>query len=350
MSAYENMTSGAGAICDLRSDTVTRPDAAMREAMAGAELGDDCYGEDPSINRLETELAARLGKEAAIFLPTGTQSNLVAILCHCARGEELIVGQSYHIRSSEACGASVLGGVAIAPIVEQADSGLSPVRINAEFRPDDSHYAVSRLLCLENTVGGCAVPLETMAASVAAAREHRLIVHLDGARFFNAVTALGCAPETLAGMVDSVSICLSKGLGTPAGSVLVADAATIATARRWRKMLGGGMRQSGVLAAAGLYALAHNIDRLAEDHERAAQLGEALTALDIGAVRVATNMVFLTPRPQDQAPLMQHMNSHGIKIGGGAESRMVLHKDVDDTALDAAITAFSTFACTARAA
>lgn len=351
MSAYAAMGGGGGAVCDLRSDTFTRPDAAMLEAMATADLGDDCYGEDPTVNALEGELAAMLGKESAIFMPTGTQSNLVAILSHCGRGEEVIVGDTYHIRSSEASGASVLGGVALAPVVVGAGAEIAPHTVTAEIRDDDPHYAVSRLLCLENTVGGQVIALAEMHAAADAARAHGLSVHLDGARFFNAVMALDCAPQALASVADSVSVCLSKGLGTPAGSVLVADKATVAKARRWRKMLGGGMRQSGVLAAAGRHALAHNIPALAEDHRRAALLGDALGSLDLGAVRVATNMVFLTPRPEDHAPLCEHMTAQGVRIGGGVpEIRMVLHRDVDDTALDRAIEAFGSYARRLRAA
>lgn len=325
--------------CDLRSDTVTRPDAAMRRVMAAAEVGDDVYGDDPEVNRLQAELAGMLGKEAGIFLPSGTQSNLVAIMAHCARGESAIVGASYHVFRHEAAGASVLGSVALHPVPLMASGGLAPEAIRAAVEPDDPHHTVSRLLCLENTTGGAAVPLDEMRAAAAAARGAGLSVHLDGARFFNAVTALGCSPVDLAGIADTVSVCLSKGLGAPVGSVLVGPAELIARARRHRKILGGGMRQAGVLAAAGRHALAHNIAGLAEDHRRAERLAAALAPL--GAVRRATNMVFFTPTRGDAARLRADLARRGVLIGGGApELRLVLHRDIDDAALDLAIAAF----------
>jgi len=227
-------------ICDLRSDTVTTPDAAMQAAMADAEVGDDVYGEDPSVNRLEATLAERLGKEAGLFLTSGTQSNLVGMLAHCARGEEILVGRGYHIYTYEAAGASVLGGIALDPLEVAADGGLDPAAITAAIKDDDSHHAMTRLLGMENTHNGQAVPLVRCAAGVDAARAADLSAHLDGARFFNAVEALGCAETDLAGLYDTVSICLSKGLGAPVGSVLVGPRDLIGRARRWRKMLGGG--------------------------------------------------------------------------------------------------------------
>lgn len=341
MNQYAGMARAGGnaALCDLRSDTVTRPDAGMLQAMAAAELGDDVYGEDRSVNHLEAVLAERLGKEAALFVPTGTMSNFAAMLAHCQRGEEVICGKGYHVNAYEAAGASVLGGIALCPLPVRADGALDPAEIRAAVKEDDPHFPVSRLLSLENTHNGLAVPLADMAAAAEAGRAAGLSVHLDGARFFNAITALGCSETDLPGLADTVSVCLSKGLGTPAGSVLVGPADLIAKARRWRKMLGGGMRQAGVLAAAGLYALEHNAGRLAEDHARAADLAGELRGLGAGDVSQATNMVFFTPGDRRNDDLRAHLAAEGVVIGGGSSGaiRMVLHKDVDDGALGRAV-------------
>ena len=321
---------------DLRSDTVTQPDEDMRRAMYEAELGDDVYGEDPSVNRLEESVAERLGKDAALFVSSGTMGNLTALLAHCGRGEEVIVGRGYHVAAYEAAGSSVLGGIAICSMQVEADGSLSPDRISAEVKPDDSHMPVSRLVGLENTHNGKAVPLDRIAESANAARSAGLSVHLDGARFFNAVTALGCAEQDLSGLVDTVSLCLSKGLGTPAGSVLTGPSDLMNRARRYRKMLGGGMRQSGVLAAAGLYALEHNVERLADDHRRAARLAAMLEEAGAGLVEQSTNMVFLTPRDGLNDAFRAHMAGCGVVVGGGSTGaiRLVLHKDIDDPAIE----------------
>ncbi|KIC10995.1 threonine aldolase [Leisingera sp. ANG-M1] len=331
-------------MCDLRSDTLTKPSAGMREAMMAAPLGDDVYGEDPTVTRLEQELAARLGKDAAVFFPTGTQSNLAAVMAHCGRGDEMISGDRYHLYCDEAAGASVLAGVSMVPVTTSEDGGLDPDRIAAAIKMDDPHYARSRLLSLENSVGGRVVPLKRIEAGVHVARDAGLAVHLDGARLFNAITALGCDAATFAAPFDTISVCLSKGLGTPAGSVLVGPDALMGQIRRNRKILGGAMRQSGVLAAAGLYALEHHVPELVSDHARAARLAEALRATGIGEVSSQTNMVFLTPKAGDHARLIGHMAQAGIKIGGQSPAiRMVLHRDVDDGALDSAIAAFRSF-------
>jgi len=336
--------SGAKIACDLRSDSVTRPDPAMREALAGAVVGDDVYGEDPTVLRLQEDMAARLGKEAALFFPTGTQSNLAALMVHCGRGDEAIVGDYYHIFRDEAAGASVLGGISLCPVPTETDGAISAETVTAAFKADDPHYARTRLLCLENTVGGTAIGVQQLREVSALARARGLKVHLDGARFFNAVRALNCKPEELGGVADTVSVCLSKGLGAPAGSVLAGDAASIGQARRHRKILGGGMRQSGVLAAAGLHALEHNISALDLDHRRAERLGEGLRALDAGNVRVCTNMVYFTPAAKDLAPLGDHMAANGILIGGQSPAiRLVLHRDVDDGGLDQAIEGFRSY-------
>lgn len=323
-------------LCDLRSDTVTRPDAGMMAAITAADLGDDVYGEDPSVNRLEALLAERLGKEAGLLLPTGTQSNLVALLAHCGRGEEILVGVDYHVNKYEAAGASVLGGIALCPLPIQEDGSLHPDAIAAAVKPDDSHMAISRLLSLENTHNGQAVSLAKTQAAADAARRAGLAVHLDGARFFNAIAALECAEQDLAQIPDTISICLSKGLGTPAGSVLVGPKDLISKARRWRKMLGGGMRQSGLLAAAGLYALDHNVARLSEDHARAAALAATLGNLQSGAVTQASNMVFFTPGDGRNMDLQAHLAENGVVIGTGETGpiRLVLHRDVSDAGLE----------------
>lgn len=328
-------------LCDLRSDTVTRPDAGMRAVMADAEVGDDVYGEDPSINRLESALAERAGKEAALFLPTGTQSNLVAMLAHCGRGEEVITGRDYHVYKYEAGGASALGGVVLDALRVSEDGGLEPAEIAAAIKEDDSHHPISRLLSLENTHNGKVVSLARLDKSIAVARDAGLAVHLDGARVFNAVTALGCELTDIAGRFDSVSICLSKGLGAPVGSVLVGPTEIIVRARRLRKMVGGGMRQAGVLAAAGLYALEHNVTRLAEDHARAAELAETLRGLGAGTVAHNTNMVFFTPEAGNNAALGAALAEAGVVIsaGGSGAIRMVLHKDVTSEGFEATLAA-----------
>ncbi|MGR3616249.1 MAG: low-specificity L-threonine aldolase [Paracoccaceae bacterium] len=336
---------GNAVIADLRSDTLTQPDAGMRQAMYSAELGDDVYGEDPQINRLEQTLADRLGKEAGLFLPTGTMSNLTALLAHCARGEEILVGRGYHIQKYEAAGASVLGGIALEPLELASDGLPDPDTVTAAVKEDDSHLAVTRLLSLENTHNGAAIPLERMASAVEVARAQGLNVHLDGARFFNAITELGCSAPDLAEMADTVSVCLSKGLGTPAGSVLTGPDDLIARARRWRKMLGGGMRQAGVLAAAGLFALDNNVTRLAQDHDRAAALAADLRDMNAGDVRQSTNMIFLTPRDGLNLALQAHMADAGITMSAGPAGpiRFVMHKDIDDTGFETARAAFNSF-------
>ncbi len=258
---------------DLRSDTVTQPGAAMRAVMAEADVGDDVYGEDPSVNRLESYTAQLLGKAAALFVPSGTQSNLLALLCHCQRGDEYIVGQDAHTYRYEGGGAAALGGIQPQPLPFQADGTMELHDIQANIKPDDFHFARTRLVCLENTQGGRVLKPEYVDATKALCDDHELALHLDGARFFNACAALDLPPDTLATPFDSISVCLSKGLGAPVGSVLAGSAELIGRARRWRKMLGGGMRQAGILAAGGLYALQHNRQLLARDHEHSSLVG-----------------------------------------------------------------------------
>ena len=346
MNAYASMTGMAGVVCDLRSDTLTTPCEGMRAAMAAAEVGDDVYGEDPTVARLEGAVAERLGKDAGVLFPTGTQSNLAALLAHCGRGDEVLVGERQHIRTSEAAGASVLGGIALWSLAQGVDGVIAPGAVREAVKPEDTHYPVTRLLCLENTLGGVAVPLAAMRAAAEAGRGAGLAVHLDGARVFNAAVALGCGVEQVAAPFDTVSVCLSKGLGAPVGSVLVGDRERLAKARRWRKMLGGGMRQAGVIAAAGLHALEHTVTRLAEDHARAEQLAAAMREAGATA-RHATNMVFLTVPEGRYEALHDHMAQYGVTIGGEAEEvRLVLHRDVSEAALETAIEGFRSFCTT----
>lgn len=346
MSTYSGMKrdTGVKCACDLRSDTLTSPDDAMREAMASAIVGDDVYGEDPTVLMLENTLANLLGKDAAVFFPTGTQSNLAAVMAHCGRGDEIIIGHNYHIYCDEAAGASVLAGVSLNPIKTEAGGEVSPTSITTAIKEDDPHYAQSRLLCLENTVGGRVIPLDKMTAAANVAKAAGLFVHLDGARFFNAITALACSPKELADCADSVSLCMSKGLGAPVGSVLVGSHELITRARRNRKILGGSMRQSGVLASAALYALENNVSDLRLDHDRAAKLAGALKALNVGDVQVNTNMLFFTPAAEHHESLRVHMANNGVLMGGQTPAiRMVLHRDVTDDGLDLAIKSFQSY-------
>ena len=344
MTQYSTMPSATESMIDLRSDTVTRPDQAMREAMATAEVGDDVYGEDPTVNELEQTMAEMTGKQAGLFLSSGTQGNLAALMSHCARGEEIIVGDNYHVYIDEAHGASVLGSIALYPVATGSGGEIRPETVQAAIKDDDPHCAISRLLCLENTVHGQAISLETLQPTATVARENGLKVHLDGARFFNAVTELGCTPKELAAVSDSVSLCLSKGLGAPIGSVLVGDSDFIKRARRIRKMLGSGTRQAGIIAAAGLHAIRHNLGTLAEDHRRARQLGKALQEMDAGGVRVCTNMVFLSPEAVHYGKLQAFLSDRGVTIARQQpEIRIVLHRDVDDADLQLIIDRFSDY-------
>jgi threonine aldolase len=327
---------------DLRSDTVTQPDAAMRRAMADAEVGDDVYGEDPNVNALEGELADRLGFEAGLFLPTGTQSNLAALLSHCGRGDEYIAGESAHTYRFEGGGAAVLGGIQPQTVPVEPDGSLDLGRVEAAIKPDDPHFARTRLLCLENTQAGRPLDAAYTRSARALCDRRRLTLHLDGARLFNAAIALEVEAAELASACHSVSVCLSKGLGAPAGSVLVGARDFIAQARRWRKVLGGGMRQAGVLAAAGRYALRHHVERLVEDHRRAAMLATALGDFPAltGHVRVATNMVFVDLEAARMEALRAHLERHGVVIRGG---RWVVHLDIDDRGIDRVIAATGDF-------
>ena len=390
---------------DLRSDTVTQPTPAMRAAMAAAPVGDDVFGDDPSVNALQDKLAAMLGFEAALFMPTGTQSNLCALMAHCQRGDEYIVGQMAHTYRWEGGGAAVLGSIQPQPLNHQSDGMLALADIEAAIKPDDAHFARTRLLTLENTWSGKLLPFDSVLAATDLAKAHGLTRHLDGARLFNAAVAQAMqmlenhasnslqaqekpsqaaiifdntrihspqprqaqAAATLAtGEVaqpgldvvwdearriaqcfDSVSVCLSKGLGAPVGSVLCGSAALIQRAHRIRKMAGGGMRQAGILAAAGLYALTHHIPRLADDHALANRLAAGLQGLPGVLVESPqTNMVFvdLQGEVKSKAPeLLSYLKSQGVLATGLYRLRFVTHLDVDAAGIDQAVAAFRSF-------
>jgi threonine aldolase len=316
---------------DLRSDTVTRPTAAMRERMAAAEVGDDVFGDDPSVRRLQERLAEMTGHEAGLFFPSGTQSNLAALMAHCQRGEEFVIGALGHSYKYEAGGAAVLGSLWPQPLEYEADGSLDLRKVAALIKPDDAHFARTRLLVLENTQNGRVLPLSYIREAIAFARERSLAIHLDGARAFNAAVRLGVPVGDITRGFDSVSLCLSKGLGAPVGSVLVGKRDLIARVHRIRKMLGGGMRQAGVLAAACLYAVENHVERLAEDHANAQQLAGSLAGirgLTLDPKLVQTNMLFASMAPEHAAPLTEHLKKAGILILSNPNLRLVTHLDV----------------------
>lgn len=325
--------SAANRPLDLRSDTVTQPTPAMREAMVRADVGDDVFGEDPSVLALEAKVAGIMGKEAALFVSSGTQSNLLGVLAHCQRGEEFLIGDCYHVFQYEAMGTAVLGSVAAYPLRTDARGGLEPDQVIAAIKPDDVHKPMTRLLSLENTVAGRVQPQERIDALADAARAHGLKVHIDGARLMNAAVKQGLKPVDMVAKIDTVSLCLSKGLGAPVGSVLSGPADYIARARRLRKMLGGGMRQAGILAAAGLHALEHHVERMAEDHANARRLAEGLAAIGrigVDVDDIDTNMLFVEPAAEDVEPLRAHLKEAGIVLGAPRPSkiRVVTHLDI----------------------
>lgn len=331
---------------DLRSDTVTRPSAAMRAAMVAAEVGDDVYGEDPTVNHLQQHVAQALGFEAALFVPSGTQSNLIALMSHCERGDEYLVGMEAHTYKFEGGGAAVLGSIQPQPIMQAADGSLPLDALARAIKPIDPHFARTRLLALENTWHGRVLPLEYLAQARAFCDAHGLALHLDGARLFNAAVASGVSARAIAGHFDSVSVCFSKGLGAPVGSVLVGSAALIDKARRWRKVTGGGWRQAGLLAAACLHALDHNVARLADDHARAAHLADGLRGLPGLTVDAQhTNMVFIEV-PTERLPAFKaHLEAQRVRMSIGylPQIRMVTHLDIDDAAIERTLTAFRAF-------
>jgi len=334
---------------DLRSDTVTRPSDAMRQVMAKAPVGDDVYGEDPTVNRLEKMAAELLGKEAALFVPSGTMSNLVALLSHCARGDEYIAGQDAHIYRWEGGGGAIFGGIQPQPIDFEEDGTLDLHKVRRAVKPADHHHPVTRLLCLENTQGGRVLPLDYLAEAARLAGSLGLALHLDGARVFNAAVYLGVPVAEIAAGFDSVSVCLSKGLGAPVGSVLCAGSELIAKAHRWRKVAGGGMRQSGILAAAGIYALQNNVQRLAEDHDNADLLASGLGHIEELLVSQArTNILFVTPPAGSAAGLRQALAAEGILIGGGDKVRLATHLDVSASDVERTVAAFKRYFAAGR--
>jgi threonine aldolase len=328
---------------DLRSDTVTRPSSGMRAAMAAAEVGDDVYGDDPTVNRLQERAAELFGMQAGLFFPSGTQSNLAAIMAHCQRGDEVILGQDAHTYKSEAGGAAVLASVQPQPLANLPDGSLDLREVEEAIKPDDAHYAITRLLALENTMGGKVLSRAYLAEAIALARRHGLAIHLDGARIFNAAVKLGMPVGALCAGFDTVSACLSKGLGTPAGTVLVGRREWIERAKRPRKMLGGAMRQAGILAAAGLYALENNVARLAVDHAIAERLGRGLAALGLEVEPVQTNMVFVRIPDASCDALAAHLEHAGVKASVYPLTRLVTHLDVDEKGIDLAVDAFGSF-------
>jgi threonine aldolase len=352
------------AVVDLRSDTVTQPTAAMRAAMMAAPLGDDVFGDDPSVNALQEKIAAMLGFEAALFMPTGTQSNLCALLAHCGRGDEYIVGQLAHTYRYEGGGAAVLGSIQPQPLAQDASGQMALADIAAAIKPDDCHFAKSRLLCLENTWNGHRMTMDYLAQATQLARDKGLACHLDGARLFNAAVeqaaldvqnfgsnttlapveyaqpaihsgAIVAAARRITGLFDSVSVCFSKGLGAPVGSALCGSRTLIARAHRIRKMAGGGMRQTGMLAAAASYALDHHVARLADDHRLAQRLATGLQGIEGLSVRSAqTNIVFVDVANGLGPDLLAHLKDHGVLATGLIGLRFVTHLDVDAAGID----------------
>ena len=342
---------------DLRSDTVTQPTPAMRAAMAAAVVGDDVYGEDPTVNELQASVAELLGKEAALFVTSGTQGNLCGLLAHCGRGDEYIVGNHAHTFMYEGGGGAVLGSIQPQTVPTGDDGMIDLAAAEAAVKSPDHHFARTRLLCLENTIDGKALTLDQMGASAELAARHGLAHHLDGARLWNAAVALGVPPAAVAAPFDSVSVCLSKGLGTPMGSVLAGPADLIDEAHKWRKMLGGGLRQTGIVAAAGLYALEHHIERLADDHANAARLADGLAPIDgVKIDSCATNMVFIRvdgggregsdladdEHLADGSDLQAELSSRGIVTRwSGSQARLVTHLDVSADDIEKVIDAFA---------
>ncbi|HYF57647.1 MAG TPA: GntG family PLP-dependent aldolase [Burkholderiaceae bacterium] len=362
---------------DFRSDTVTTPTAAMRAAIAAAEVGDDVFSDDPTVNRLEAVAAERLGHEAAVFAPSGTQTNLMALLAHCERGDEAIVGQQWHTYRWEAGGMAVLGSIQPQPLEHAPDGSIPLASIEAAIKPDDPHFARTRLVCLEDTTGGRVLPMDYLRDVRALAVRRGLATHLDGARLFNAAVEVarrrrageregdarggtatdpwGVAREICASF-DSVSVCLSKGLGAPVGSLLLGSKPLVARARRWRKMLGGGMRQAGLLAAAGLHALEHHVERLAEDHDNARRLASGLAELGRrhdGALQCDaphTNIVFLRVADSIAEGFAAHLAAHGVRTtgsagryGSGLVQRWVTHLDAGRDDVERALAIASGF-------
>jgi threonine aldolase len=329
---------------DLRSDTVTQPSNAMRAAMQAAPVGDDVYGDDPTVNRLQQVAAEMFGYEAALFAPSGTQSNLIALMLHCGRGDEYLVGQDAHTYKYEGGGAAVLGSIQPQPIANQPDGSLALADIAAYIKPDDMHFARTRLLALENTIGGKVLGPDYMREATRFARARGLATHLDGARICNAAVKQGISLVDAVAGFDSVSVCLSKGLGAPVGSVLCGPKDFIEQGKRWRKMLGGGMRQAGILAQAGLYALEHNVGRLAIDHANAARLAEGLGQIDgLTVATPQTNIFYVEVPPGACDALRATLARERIRATVGPHTRLVTHLDVSADDVERTIAVFTAF-------
>lgn len=332
---------------DLRSDTVTRPSKDMRDIMMQAEVGDDVYGDDPSVNELEAWAAERHGFEAALYCSSGTQANLLALMAHCERGDEYLCGQQAHNYKFEGGGAAVLASIQPQPIENEKDGSLCFKKLASAIKPDDSHFANTRLLSLENTINGKVISIDYLKQAREFVDQHHLSLHLDGARIYNASIALNVDIRELTQYFDSVSICLSKGLAAPVGSILLGDQCFIAKARRWRKVLGGGMRQAGILAKAGLYALQNNVQRLQQDHDNASYLAKALNrmpAFSLNPELVETNIVFAKLDVKvNQDALIEYLASNGIKLSKGHPMRFVTHQDVTREDIEHLITRLTVF-------
>ncbi len=327
-------------LVDLRSDTVTRPSPGMRAAMAAADVGDDVYGDDPTVNRLQAVVAERFGFESALFFASGTQSNLAALMSHCGRGDEYLVGQEAHTYKYEGGGAAVLGSIQPQPLENEPDGGISIQRIANAIKPDDIHFARTRLLALENTIGGRVLRPAYLKEVTKFAHARSLRTHLDGARLFNAIVKLQIDAGAAVAGFDSVSVCLSKGLGAPAGSVLLGSREFIEQARRWRKALGGGMRQAGVLAAAGLYALEHHVRQLAQDHANAEYLAQGLRELGLRVEPPQTNILYVDIPAPKTGGLKSHLQQRGILATITPRTRLVTHLDAPREKIEAALGAF----------
>ncbi|MGF1723481.1 low-specificity L-threonine aldolase [Photobacterium nomapromontoriensis] len=330
---------------DFRSDTVTRPSKAMRNAMADADVGDDVYGDDPTVNELEQWAAKRHGFESALFCSSGTQANLLSLMAHCGRGDEYLCGQQAHNYKFEAGGAAVLGSIQPQPIENEKDGTLSFAKLAASIKPDDPHFARTRLLSLENTINGKVLPLSYLAQARQFVNQHNLKLHLDGARAYNAAVALNVDITEISQHFDSMTICLSKGLGAPIGSLVLGEQAFIQRTRRWRKMLGGGMRQAGILAAAAKMALTDNVERLANDHANAKYLAEQLnnvSGFKVNVEHVQTNILFAHVDPTiDQLQLVDTLEQQGILISKGQPMRFVTHLDISRDDIDTFLSALS---------
>jgi threonine aldolase len=329
---------------DLRSDTVTQPSDAMRAAMQAAPVGDDVYGDDPTVNRLQDVTAGMFGYEAALFAPSGTQSNLIALLVHCARGDEYLVGQEAHTYKYEGGGAAVLGSIQPQPIANQPDGSIALADIEAYIKPDDMHFARTRVLALENTIGGRVLGQGYLEQATSFAHARELATHLDGARICNAAVKQGISLRNAVKGFDTVSVCLSKGLGAPVGSVLCGSRVFIEQGKRWRKMLGGGLRQAGILAAAGLYALEHNVQRLAEDHANAAELARGLGRIPGLTVATPQTNIFYVEIPAAACDALRDtLARERIRASVAPHTRLVTHLNVSKADVDRTVAVFSAF-------